>query len=111
MIRTLVLFAALPPLTVGCIVYEDRSAPCAPGDDCPPPEDAEPRDPEPRDPRPEPEPEPEPEPQITDDLMLTVNQGEPGETLLSLLIPLDPELDLSGVVSVAFERDIRIIDT
>lgn len=117
MTRTLPLFALLAPLVTGCIIYEERhhrgnDGRCVDEDG----EVVEPDDcgeidvPNEVDPDPEPEPEPE-EPTATDLLTLTVNEGQPGQTLLSTLIPLSQDIDLSSVASIGFERDVQVLDT
>lgn len=110
MTRTLSLLAALAPLAAGCIIYEERhprGGPCGPDEDCtvtsPVPDEETPVDPTP-------DPEPE-EPSLTDDLVLSVNEAFPGQSVLSTLTPISQEIDLSNVVSLSFERDVAVLDT
>ena len=108
MTRTLHLIALLAPLATGCILYEERypvdDVPCVEGEDC---DDAGDDD----DDDGVAEPEPEPEPGITEDLALTVREGQPGQTLLSTLIPLSQDIDLDDVVAVRFARDVEVVDS
>jgi hypothetical protein len=99
MTRTLPLIAML---ATGCIIYEDRKdgrddVAAAPEED--PDAEQEPVD------------EPGEEPDATGLLALTVNEAVPGALLLSTLVPLDPEVDVTSVHSVVFERDVQVLDT
>ncbi|MEQ1504057.1 MAG: hypothetical protein ABMB14_17575 [Myxococcota bacterium] len=94
------LVAALAPSFAGCIIYEDKydtgtwptstdgTSWTDPGTTPPDPTG----------------------PQLTDALALTVNEGLPGETVLSTMIAANPQIPLGSIVSVTFERDVTVSD-
>ncbi|MEQ1568274.1 MAG: hypothetical protein ABMA64_21725 [Myxococcota bacterium] len=86
----------LGPLGTGCIIYEDRYHSPNPCEGCgvPTPTDTD----------------TDTEPTLTDAVALTVDEGHPGESFLSTLVPVTAELDLTMVDSVTFERDVAVLD-
>jgi hypothetical protein len=107
MSRVLALTIPLATVLPGCIIYEERyhgqkCDSCGLGEVTPTPPLTTPPTSTPTDPGPE----------LTDQVYLTVDEAAPGDLLLSELVPAQgATVDLTTIASIAFDRDIEILDS
>jgi hypothetical protein len=99
MSRALPLLALIPLSAPGCIIYEEHYHGGKCQIDCTPADPGE-------------TPSTGTGPRIDDATTLTVDQGYPGQQLLTKMISTGPDaVDLSTFSSISFERDVDVGDT